>query len=181
MSYPHNRNSVPASKLLACPLAETRALVSIGDSKERDYTGFSSKRAIRSAACVLMLLSGLLACESQESSRSDQEDAGLSAVVNSLHEQLQGASQEVQDAVGPQAEAIQSRTKAEVDKLFRWEYHVVDVPSILGSAELEKQLTELGAENWECFSVLPLPESVRVVCKKRPLSAINYLKYVPGL
>jgi hypothetical protein len=101
--------------------------------------------------------------------------------MSSLNEQIKGASKGVQDAVAPQAEALHKHTKAEVDKLFRWEYRVVDVPVSPDPSELEKRLTELGAENWECFSVVPSPESLRVLCKKRPPSAINYLKYVPGL
>jgi hypothetical protein len=88
----------------------------------------------------------------------------------------------VQNAVAPHADAIQNRTKEEVEKLFRWEYRVVELPSTISSAELELQLSNLGDEGWECFDLAHRPADVtQITCKRRPKSAISYLKYLPGL
>jgi hypothetical protein len=109
------------------------------------------------------------------------EDLTLSQLLAEVGEHFQGASGGVQQALGPQGEVIQERTKEEVEKLFRWEYRVVDVEANLTADELEKRLTELGNEGWECFNIAPSGQSSRVTCKRRPRSAINYLKLIPGL
>jgi hypothetical protein len=91
------------------------------------------------------------------------------------------ASKSVQENVGPQVEALQNRTKEEMRKLSQWQYKVVEFPAGAKAAELEEELNKLGAEGWDCASLLPNGERLRATCKRRPGSAFDYLKYVPGL
>jgi hypothetical protein len=68
-----------------------------------------------------------------------------------------------------------------MDKLFRWEYKVVDLAANQDANEFQGQLSLLGDDGWECFSISALLDKTRVTCKRRPKSAISHLKYIPGL
>ncbi len=159
--------------------------------RERHYTGFWRLGAIIQIHILFLGIMALSGCnDSHNASPSPQgtpnsapkmEDLTLSQLLAGLGEHFQGASGGVQQALGPQGEVIQERTKEEVEKLFRWEYRVEDVEANLTSDQLEKRLTELGNEGWECFNIAPSGQSSRVTCKRRPRSAINYLKLIPGL
>jgi hypothetical protein len=156
---------------------------------DRNYTGFWVKEAITTIACTLVAASSLSACN--DSNNTPLQVAGTTPTpaavaegfsLNSLLNSLEGAKREAHEAVGPHADAVQSRTKEEVEKLFRWEYRVVETPQEQGAAELETLLSTLGAEGWECFNIQPQSSgNTRITCKRKPKSALSYLKYIPGL
>ena len=155
------------------------------------YTGFRLKDAIVAIACVAGLTLGVSACKDSNPGHvsvspgvitpSPTAVPGDQFSLNSILDTLQGATTEVQNAVGPHADAVQARTKEEVEKLFRWEYKVVDLPKEQSSAALEAQLQELGSAGWECFSLASIESGMRVTCKRKPHSTLAYLKYIPGL
>jgi hypothetical protein len=156
---------------------------------ERNYTGFLLKDAITTIACALVIAGTVSACNDSTNSSvatptptaTDApvtEGFSLNSILNSIDEARGG----VQEAVGPHADALQNRTKEEVEKLFRWEYRVVELPTSTTPEAFEAQLGELGAQGWECFNLEQRPADVtRVTCKRRPKSALSYLKYFPGL
>ena len=109
------------------------------------------------------------------------DDLTLSKIIGSISDRVQGASGGVQQALGPQGQVLQEKTKDEMEKLFRWEYRVVDLPDTSAAEEFERRLMELGDQGWECFSISPVEGSTRVTCKRRPRSALAYLKLIPGL
>lgn len=147
----------------------------------QNYTWFPSKDAIVTTACVGLCVLCVCACSDAERNTERTAvaaaDTPSSYSIDSVLDSLRGAS----DNVGPQAEALQTRTKEELGKLFRWEYRVVDLPGDLSAGDFQARLGELGMEGWEVISVLPKSDQVRVSCKRRPPSALAYLKYVPGL
>lgn len=159
----------------------------------RHYTGFWVKDAIATIVCACFVATTLSACNDSTNTQSATAnltptappinppvDEGFS--LNSLLNSIEGAKSGVKDAVGPHADAVQTRTKEEVEKLFRWEYKVIESPGSLTTPELERTLGELGSDGWECFHIDRLsPDQTRVTCKRRPKSAISYLKYIPGL
>lgn len=159
--------------------------------RERHYTGFSRQGAIVGIATLICTLGSLTGCKdsgngasSSPSSPAQQappDSLSVDSLLSALEKKLQGASGGVQEAIAPHSEELQARTKEEVDKLFRWEYKVVDLPSGTSATDLEKRLAELGTEGWECFSIIPSPENTRATLKRRPKSALTYLKYIPGL
>lgn len=159
--------------------------------RERHYTGFWRLGAIIQIHILFLSIMALSGCnDSHNTSPSAQEtpsaapkmeDLSLSQLLAGLRDQFQDAAGGVQQALGPQGEVIQERTKEEVEKLFQWEYRVVDVEASLTADELERRLTELGSEGWECFNIVSSGQNSRVTCKRRPRSAINYLKLIPGL
>ena len=159
----------------------------------RHYTGFWVKDAIATMACVCFVATCLSACNDSTNTQSvaahltptvtptnPPVDGGFS--LNSLLNSIEGAKSGVKDAVAPHADAVQARTKEEVEKLFRWEYKVFESPGSVSAAEFERTLGELGNDGWECFHIDRLtPDQMRITCKRRPKSAISYLKYIPGL
>lgn len=156
----------------------------------RHYTGFWVKDAIATIVCICFLATLLSACN--DSTNTQSTPANLTPTVsptiadgfslNSLLNSIEGAKTGVKDAVAPHADTVQARTKEELEKLFRWEYKVVERPRSLSTSEFEHTLSELGNEGWECFHIDHLtPEQTRITCKRRPKSAISYLKYIPGL
>jgi hypothetical protein len=149
-----------------------------------NYTWFQLKDAIVTTACTVFCALTLVACENstQQAGQPTPVPDGasgysLDSVLDSLGTSIRGASTNV----GPQAEALQTRTKEEWSKLFRWEYRVVDVPADLSAPDFETKLAELGQEGWEVFSIITRTDQMRISCKRRPPSALAYLKYVPGL
>jgi len=147
----------------------------------QNYTWFPSKDAIVTTACAGLCALFACACSGAEPNTEQAAAATVgtpsSYSIDSVLDSLRGAS----DNVGPQAEALHTRTKEELGKLFRWEYRVIDLPGDLAAGDFEARLAELGLEGWEVISVLPKADQVRVSCKRRPPSALAYLKYVPGL
>jgi hypothetical protein len=109
------------------------------------------------------------------------DDLSLSKLLGEISERVQGASGGVQQALGPHGEVLQDLTKDEMEKLFRWEYRVVDVEGLETAPDFENRLTELGTEGWECFSIAQSTNATRITCKRRPRSALGYLKLIPGL
>ena len=158
----------------------------------RHYTGFLTKDAITTAACVILLIAPLSACNDSDnhstlassppSSQTINPAANEGLTINSILNSIEGTSKDVQDAMAPHASAVQARTKEEVDKLFRWEYKVVELLNDIPANELEVKLGGLGSDGWECFQVSGQVNSlIRLICKRRPTSALSYLKYIPGL
>jgi len=162
-------------------------------TSDRHYTGFWVKDAIATIVCVVLSVIGVSACN--DSTKRPSGGSNPTPIIsptnppvaegfslNSLLNSIEGAKTEVKDAVAPHADAVQARTKEEVEKLFRWEYKVVDAPGTSSSADFQQLLSQLGDDGWECFHIdRSAVDATRVTCKRRPKSAISYLKYIPGL
>lgn len=157
---------------------------------ERHYTGFRAKEAIVAMSCLVAFCTSVTGCKDSTNNpvstpptvapgpTNPPPTEGFS--LNSILNSIQDASTSVQEAVGPHAETAHQRTKAEVEKLHRWEYLVVDYPASTSAQDLETRLGKLGEDNWDCFSIIPNADGSRVTCKRRPLSALSYLQFIPG-
>jgi hypothetical protein len=155
------------------------------------------KKAICSTICAVivgMFAAGVLTGCNRESDVNGLTSSGTAGptpseplattatnVTRSLQESISGVSQDVLTALGPHAEALKNLSTDEVMKLFRWTYRVEEFAPSFTAAALEDELNRLGKENWECFSIVSSPSGIRVTCKKRPMSAVNYLQYIPGM
>lgn len=158
--------------------------------RKRHYTGFWRQGAIVQMCTLILGLFVLTGCnDSKNQTQSGAvptpgapaaDELSVSKLLGSLTERMQGASGGVQQALGPHGEVLQERTKEEVEKLFRWEYRVVELEAPLSAPDFEKRLGELGNEGWECFNISTANTSTRVTCKRRPRSALAYLKFIPG-
>jgi len=157
---------------------------------ERHYTGFWPKHAIATTACGLFLIASLSACKDSDKTTAAPVVAQTAATppagpsslsLDSLLTTLGGATSEVHEAMRPHTDAVQAKTREEVSKLFRWEYKVVELPVATDSVTLQAQLSALGEENWEVIDMTVRDQVNRITCKRRPNSAIGYLKYIPGL
>lgn len=158
--------------------------------RERHYTGFWRQGAI--VQMCMLVLGAFILTGCNDSNIPTQSGAvttpvatpgdelSVSKLLGSLTERVQGASGGVQQALAPHGDVIQERTKEEVEKLFRWEYRVVELEAPLSAPDFEKRLSELGNEGWECFYIATTDTATRVTCKRRPRSALAYLKFIPG-
>ncbi|MEY4700051.1 MAG: hypothetical protein RL326_238 [Pseudomonadota bacterium] len=156
---------------------------------ERHYTGFSTKHAIATTACGILFILCVSGCKDSQKSSVATISGAASATplstqdkfsLDSILTTLEGAGSGVHEAMRPHTDAVQAKTKEELDKLFRWEYKVVEVPITTDTAALQAQLSALGEENWEVVDMSVYGQLNRITCKRRPSSAIGYLKYIPG-
>jgi len=154
----------------------------------RHYTGFRLKEAIGAIGLVWIVLSGLSGCKDSTNQGPSNASTPLANPtpqegfsLNSLLNRIDDAAGDVTDAMRPHSDAVQARTKEEVEKLFVWEYKVTDISASLSATEQEDALKRLGQEHWECFDIMQMSGTLRISCKRRPASAISYLKFIPGL
>ena len=168
----------------------TRIIPSIFRSSVTVGPGLGAVRKV--AFCAFLL--GFLACN--ESNGNGDPLNSLNPAANSVPgtktEQLQALLEQMQVSVsdaskgaiellGPHAKTLGNLSSEELSKLFAWRYKVVDLAATTGPEEMERTLGELGAENWECFSILQLTDKIRVSCRKRPASALGYLKHLQSI
>ncbi len=160
--------------------------------KMRHYTGFLSKGAIGRVVTLALTFSFLSGCQDERKHQASSPSPtsistpttsgiNLQSLTEELARRLGISPDDVNAAIGPHGEVLQAKTKEEMDKLFRWEYRVQDLSSSMPAEEFERRLGELGSDGWDCFSILPEQRSLRLTCKRRPKSAITYLKFLPGL
>ena len=159
--------------------------------RERHYTGFWRVGAIIQVHILLLGILMITGCKDSPngtpttspspSATAGANDLTVSSLLETLTRRVQGASGGVQQALGPQGEVIQERTKEEVEKLFRWEYRVVETQLGIPAVDFENRLRELGNEGWDCFHISNVSETTRITCKRRPRSALTYLQLIPGL
>lgn len=150
------------------------------------YTDIWPKVAIRTACCIVAAVISLLGCTEDHSRTSNTAATPTPAAtetpgfLESIKRSLGDATSEVQQAVSPRANELQSMTKEEVKKLYQWEYLVETVAGATESSELQSRLSALGVERWECFSITPAEDKLRITCKRRPYSTLSYFKCLSG-
>ncbi len=113
--------------------------------------------------------------KTQKNNQQDTEQDNNS-VVNSLQEQFSKFLDQVYSKQKPLSEKAQK----EIEKLFTFQYKIVEYSDSLSAAELEKKLNKLGKERWDCFYVSHIKKNnqgkIRIFCKRKPKT---YLRYVP--
>ena len=157
----------------------------------RHYTSFWTNGAISAIPLFFFSISALSGCQNNTKDETPppatpttpvaQDSLSFQGILDSMSKGLGVSPSQVQEALAPHGDALHAKTKEEVDKLFRWEYRVQDLPVDLSAEDMEKRLAALGVDGWECFSIVPGTSSTRTTCKRRPKSAITYLKFLPGL
>jgi hypothetical protein len=66
----------------------------------------------------------------------------------------------------------------EVEKLFIYEYQVLDLPLTASADVIQANLSNLGKERWNCFQIDRNKTNINIICKRRPKS---YLRYVTNI
>jgi hypothetical protein len=101
------------------------------------------------------------------------EDPKVKAVTDGVMKTYQEAKKDIASFT-PQ---VQSMTTEEIEKLFAFEYNVIDIPERANRESIALTLQGLGKERWEVIQIIPqLDGSLRVFVKRRPQS---YLRYIP--
>lgn len=99
-------------------------------------------------------------------------DSNDGIIPKGIKQSIRSAKDTVADLTSDGSEMAQG----EVEKLFVFEYKVVEFQMDLPASELQESLTLLGRERWDCFHVEPQELSNRFFCKRRPKT---YLRYIP--
>ena len=104
-------------------------------------------------------------------SRTQQLQAQMQELVGKLGKQVQDLKE-----VTPSAEEVQQMTQEEVNKIDAWEYLVKDFEDSIPLDKYQQELTVLGQERWDCYSIITLPKILRLTCRRRPKT---YLRLIP--
>lgn len=75
----------------------------------------------------------------------------------------------------PSRKQIKSMTSNELNNVFAVEYKVIDISAGQEAKQIEETLSMLGRERWDCYHVEPQFDSLRVFCKRQPVSYLRYL------
>lgn len=94
------------------------------------------------------------------------------SLTDTIAAQISKAQQQVQEL----ASGSKDTATEEVEKLFTFDYRVVEFDKSLPATDLELKLNELGKERWECFHVEPRESVLQFFCSRRPKT---YLRYIP--
>jgi hypothetical protein len=133
--------------------------------------GYSRHRLIShlNALFILSVLPALIGC-----------DAG-SKDVEGVRQQLEAlvdkTSRKV-ESLSSSPEEVSEKASAELEKLFTFEYKVVDFRRDSNSTSIQRALNELGQDRWECFQLIPVDAGIAALCKRRPKT---YLRYIPRM
>lgn len=128
---------------------------------------FKAKRGRIKILALVIITIICCACDSGSGAKKelDKLQGDLNALLSQAKQQLE-----------PHKEQVESYTKGELDKLFQLEYEVREIPLESEISELRTVLTELGAQRWDCFHVERDVRNLRIFCKRKPKS---YLQYIP--
>ncbi|MBX7144605.1 MAG: hypothetical protein K1X79_09160 [Oligoflexia bacterium] len=108
------------------------------------------------------------------------DDPKSSQAVDDLKRSVKEIQDSVTGSIAPAAREVQNLASGEVDKLFSIEYKVVQIPDNAPANTLEVTLAQLGADRWECFSILERAGATVISCHRRPTSYLRWvLKFFP--
>lgn len=130
---------------------------------------------------LALLLALLSACQQDEpSSQAKGLSEGFSRTLDEV--------QRMVDQYTPPRERIVAETErataaagGELEKLFNWEYHVASLDTDAEPEVVQRELSKLGKERWECFAATTQFNSIQILCKRRPKTYLRYLEHLPGL
>jgi len=81
---------------------------------------------------------------------------------------------QLQTQVGGHLQDAKQLTAEEIEKIFRIDYAVFELPADVSRSNLAAALERYGKERWDCFDVEHGEDTLRIYCKRRPTSYIEY-------
>lgn len=124
-----------------------------------------------SAALVLAILGGFLACggSSDDAADTPEKESGAWQEVLRLYEKTRQTGEAVP------ADAYEWM-KQDLERVGDWEYRVLVVDSA-AEAEIEERLNELGRDRWECFAALREAGSLHLLFKRPVESCVGMIPH----
>lgn len=105
-------------------------------------------------------------------------DSDEPSKLQKLTEDLQQVAKETKDALTelvPDTQGVKEGTQQEIEKLFIFEYKIVELAKDSSIQKMEEVLVDLGKDRWECFHIEPVPTGLQVFCKRRPKTPLRYI------
>lgn len=118
-------------------------------------------------ALIVAAFVSLVSCDDARKRAQENIPPDLQELLNELPGQLDSGARQVG-----------SLTKEQFISMSTIEYKVFDLPSDEPAAVLQERLMTLGKDRWDCSIIHAEGGSVRVLCKKYPIS---FLKLLPLL
>ncbi|HMO02174.1 MAG TPA: hypothetical protein PKD37_00310 [Oligoflexia bacterium] len=132
------------------------------------HRGTLQKLPLTSLAFCIFTLS-VISCKKDSTSASDNSNLTSSNGKDILEQAYEFATDG--------STKLSQLTNEQLSKLFVWEYKVV-MPKAQNELGLQKSLSALGQERWECFPFYaPTITDLTLICKRRPQT---FLRYVPA-
>jgi len=97
--------------------------------------------------------------------------------VDDLKKRAEQAIKDTHQGIKDLTPRVKSMTVDELEKLFVFEYRVVDLDGEQSSDKIQALLNSLGRERWEAYAINPTSVGIRMYFKRRPRT---YLEYVPS-
>lgn len=126
---------------------------------------------------ILRCISVLIICLLCSACDSSSGDSTLDTLQEGIGKTYDSAKRTIQDYT-PETGPLKDAAEGEIEKLFTFEYKVLEIDSASGAVEIENELAKAGLERWECFSAHQHGDKLRILCSRRPKS---YLRYIPKL
>ena len=90
-------------------------------------------------------------------------------------DEIKGSLSQISKELAPVASGLTDQAALGASYVFNYEYKVITIPAADSDASLEAALNQLGAERWDCFSIMPTGNTVRITCKKIPYALARSL------
>ena len=104
-------------------------------------------------------------------------DKHVDSVKHGVDRTLEGAQQGL-DFLTPKAKQLKEDAGSEVEKLFEFEYKVVELDGTANADRIQDRLALLGKDRWDCFHVERTDEKLLIMCKRRPKTNLQYLEHI---
>ncbi len=96
--------------------------------------------------------------------------------VGNIKKQAEQTLKDAQKGIQDLTPGVKSMTIDELEKLFVFEYKVVDIDGENSAEKIQNVLNSMGRERWEAYATNPTSMGVRMYFKRRPRT---YLEYIP--
>lgn len=108
------------------------------------------------------------------------DESQFDKITRSVQDSISSATKKISELT-PSSNELSSLTTEEIEKLFNFEYKVIELESTLPNSEIEGKLSQLGIDRWECFHVEKNGAFLRIFCKRRPKTFLRYIQHIPFL
>ena len=143
----------------------------------KTFLNIPNFKLLPSLMCIFLFLCLCLLSSCDGNSETEKKvDRVASQIGNQIVDQTNRLGELI-----PSKDEIKKSSNEQIEKTFAIEYRVVDIKADSSAEQTQTLLNDLGKERWDCFSITSEKEGSRLLCKRRPLSALRALIGAGGL
>jgi hypothetical protein len=103
----------------------------------------------------------------------------LSACDKANDKDLKITLDELKKTLGNLSTQTNEIANEELEKLYKYEYLVSELPLTSSPAEFSEHLNKLGTDRWDCYQIIKETDTYRLFCRRMPKSLLRYLQFLP--